>query len=456
MSEKGRRDFLKSLAWVGAGATCAGNMVGFRSAGAGVLAGTGIPEMKYAPLKTVKVGIIGLGMRGPSAVQRLSMIPGVEIVALCDLIKNRAERQRNWLVGKKKKAPAVYGGTEEAWKALCDRDDINLVYITTPWKLHTPMCLYAMEHGKHAVSEVPIAVTVEECWQIVETSERTRRHCMMLENCCYGDSELFALMLCRKGVLGQIVHGEGGYLHSLADLKMNRNGYQGMWRLKFSEEHDGDPYPTHGLGPICMCMDINRGDKMDYLVSVSSGQFGLSEFANQHFGKNDSRSKASYKLGDVNTTIIKTSKGRTIMVQHNTTTARPYSRINSITGTKGILSDYPLRVALGHGWMNNTRLNELHKQYLHPLWKRAGDIARKQGGHGGMDFLMDLRLCYCLQNGLPLDISVYDSATWSSLVELSERSTLNKGQSVEVPDFTRGAWKTTKPWDIISLPESFI
>ena len=456
MNSQGRRDFLKNLTWMGAAASCVGPMAGFKSVEGAGLDGKGVMGVRFAPLKTVKVGVIGLGRRGPSAVHRLSVIPGVEIVAVCDLIRERAEKQRKWLVGKGRREPFVYGGSKDAWKALCDRDDINLVYVATPWKLHAPMCLYAMGAGKHVACEVPIALTVEECWHLVEVSEKSGRHCMMLENCCYGPGELFALMLCRAGVLGQLVHGEGAYLHSLANLKMRRNGYQGMWRLKFSEEHDGDPYPTHGLGPVCQYMDINRGDKMDYLVSVSSGQFGLTEFAREHFGKEDGRTRTPYKLGDVNTTVIKTSRGRTIMVQHNTTTTRPYSRINSITGTKGMLSDYPLRVALGHEWLDAGAFKDLRRKYQHPLWKQAGELARRVGGHGGMDFLMDLRLCYCLQKGLPLDIDVYDSVSWSCLVELTEISALKRGCSVEVPDFTRGAWKTAKPLDIVSIPKAFI
>ena len=237
-------------------------------------------------------------------------------------------------------------------------------------------------------------------------------------------------------------------------MEKGNGGYQGMWRLEFSKEHNGNPYPTHGLGPICQYMNINRGDKMDYLVSVSSDQFGLSEFARDHFGAEDERTRWEYKLGDQNTTIIRTNRGRTIMVQHNTTNERPYSRINTIQGTKGILSDYPLRVALApnsHSWMKNEELAELMQKYCHPLWDKSGDTAKKVGGHGGMDFLMDLRLCHCLQNGLPLDIDVYDSVLWSSLVPLTEQSVLKRGQSVDVPDFTRGAWRTAKPLGIVGV-----
>ena len=451
---QGRRDFLKGLAFAGAGATVLSQAGGCASMPQARIKGMALMGARYAPLPTVKVGIIGLGMRGPGAVQRLSQIPGVEIVAVCDKHTDRAEKWKKWLVGKGKKEPKVYSGSEEAWKGLCDSADVNLVYITTPWKLHTPMALYAMKAGKHAVSEVPIAVTIDECWSLVETAEKTRRHCMMLENCCYGPSELFALRLCREGVLGTLVHGEGAYIHDLRSLKMDDNGYMDMWRLKFSEEHDGNPYPTHGLGPICQYMNINRGDKMDYLVSVNSDQFGLTEYARTTFGPDSAKARQLYRLGDMSTTVIKTNKGRTILVQHDTTSARPYSRLNLISGTKGVLSDYPLRVALApnsHSWMNDEELAKLQEKYQHPLWKQVGDLAQKVGGHGGMDFIMDYRLCHCLQKGLPLDIDVYDSVLWSSLVELTERSTQNRGASVEVPDFTRGAWRTAEPLGIVTI-----
>jgi Predicted dehydrogenases and related proteins len=454
MLKRGRRGFLKDLAMMGAGVAAGSQLTGCRTFFAPGAKGSAIMGAHYAPLDKVRIGIIGVGARGGGAVHRLINVPGAEIVAISDLYSDRAENHAKWLQSKGRPMPKLYAGTPDAWKGLCDSDEVNLVYITTPWKLHTPMALYAMRAGKHAVSEVPIAVTIDECWELVETAEKEQRHCMMLENCCYGESEMFALMLCRNGVLGELVHGEGAYLHNLADYKMSRTGYQGMWRLEFSKEHDGNPYPTHGLGPICQYMNINRGDKMDYLVSVSSGQFGLTEFARDHFGAEDERTRWEYKLGDQNTTVIRTNRGRTIMVQHNTTNERPYSRINLIQGTKGILSDYPLRVALApnsHSWMKDEDLAQLMKKYCHPLWDKSGEMAKKVGGHGGMDFLMDLRLCHCLTNGLPLDIDVYDSVLWSSLVPLTERSVLKRGQSVDVPDFTRGAWRTAKPLGIVGV-----
>jgi len=448
-----RRDFLFGSACMGLGAAA---MATQTTSCVTLSPGTSksVMGLKTKAIPVIKVGIVGLGQRGPGAVDRLSKIEGVEIVAVCDLIKDRAERQKDKLVKAGKKEPKVFGGTLESWKAMVELNEINLIYNCTPWHWHTPISVYAMKAGKHTVSEIPAALTVDECWELVETSEKTQQHYMMLENCCYGENEMLALMLCRQNVLGTLVHGEGAYIHDLRGLKFSKSGYQGMWRLEYSKNHTGCPYPMHGLGPIAQYMNINRGDKFEFLTSVSSNQFGMSEYALQKYGKDSPEALQSYKLGDMSTTIIKTFNGRTIMVQHDTTSPRPYSRINTISGTKGILSDYPLRIALdpkAHGWMDDKQLNEVKGKYTHPLWKKSGDFAKKVGGHGGMDFLMDLRLCYCLQNGLPLDMDVYDAASWSCLLELTERSTLKRGATMDIPDFTRGGWKTAEPLGIVTV-----
>ena len=419
--------------------------------------GVCLAGFRAPPIESVRIGVIGMGHRGSAAVARLAKVPNANVVAVADLYEDRTVRQAKQLLALGKPLPTTYFGDKDAWRKLCEFKSVDLVYICTPWLWHTPMAVYAMQCGKHAVTEVPAAVTVEQCWQLVDTAEETRRHCMMLENCCYGENEMLALMLCRKGVLGELVHGEGAYLHDLRDSKLKTEtdgGYQGQWRLEWSKQHTGNPYPTHGLGPICQYMDINRGDRFEYLVSVSSDQFGLTEAAAKKYGRNSVQGKTVYKLGDMNTTLIRTYRGKTIMVQHNTTSPRPYSRINTITGTKGTLADYPLRVALepnAHEWMDDKALAALKAKYTHPLWTSCGDAAKMAGGHGGMDFLMDLRLCHCLKNGLPLDIDVYDTALWSSLVELTENSVLRNGKPVGVPDFTRGGWKTADPLDIVTV-----
>lgn len=406
------------------------------------------------PIKTVRIGFIGLGQRGPDAVRRMMKLEGVEIKALCDLLPERVKAVNVNVKKEGRPEAAEYSG-EEGWKKLCERDDIDLVYTCTPWRLHTLICVYAMKHGKHTATEVPAALTIKDCWELVNTSETTRRHCMMLENCCYDFFELATLNMARQDLFGEIIHGECAYLHDLRSLKFDKKtGYQGMWRLKEAMKHTGNLYPTHGLGPVAQIMNINAGDRMDYLTSMSTNQFGMSIYANETFCKDSPETKEKYKLGDMNTTLIRTFKGHTIMIQHDTTSPRPYSRIHLLSGTKGIAMKYPEELLAfepsAHSWLSKEKYQEYMNKYEHPLSKRIGELAKKVGGHGGMDFIMDYRLIYCLRNGHPLDQSVYDGATWSSIVELSEISTTNKSKSVEVPDFTRGAWKKAKPWGIIS------
>ena len=446
-----RRDFLKGTAWMGATAALAGCVSSAAKLCRGAMSGFAAPAVKK-----VRIGHVGLGMRGPGAVQRMAAIPGVEIAALCDLYPERVGRMQKWLKENGKPSAREYSG-EEGYKALCE-SDLDLVYVTTPWKLHTPMALYAMEHGKHVAIEVPSAMTIDDCWALVETSERTRRHCMQLENCCYGEIEMLTLNLVRQGMLGELVHAEGAYIHDLRELNFldpAKGGYQGYWRLKWNTEHTGNPYATHGLLPLMQAMNVNRGDRFDYLTSISTRQIGMDAYARAKFGDDSWQARLHPRLGDMNTTVIRTVNGKTIMVQHDVTSARPYSRINLVSGTQGILNDYPFRIALAekpgaaaHAWFDEKRAAEIRETYKHPLWKKAGELAKKVGGHGGMDFLMDLRLCYCLQNGLPLDMDVYDLATSCSLAELTERSATNRGASQDVPDFTCGGWKTAKPLGI--------
>lgn len=407
------------------------------------------------PLEKVRIGFIGLGMRGPEAVERMMQIEGVEIKALCDIYPERVKAVNEKVTKSGRDAAIEYFGSEEIWMKMCERDDIDLIYSCTPWQWHASNAIYAMKQGKHVAVEVPIATTLKDCWDIVQTAEETRKHCMMLENCCYDFFELTTLNMERNGLLGEIIHAEAAYIHDLRWLKFDKEkGYQGMWRLKFSEKHTGNLYPTHGLGPVAQIMNINRGDRMEYLNSMSTNQFGMSLYAVEKFGKDSPEAKQSYKLGDMNTTLVRTAKGHTIMIQHDTTSPRPYSRIHLISGTKGIAQKWPQqKIALepnAHQWLKDDEFNKLMKEYEHPLSKRIGEKAREVGGHGGMDFIMDFRLIECLRNGLPLDQDVYDGVTWSSLVELSEISVKNKSKSIELPDFTRGAWKTTKPLEIIN------
>ncbi|MDR0796488.1 MAG: Gfo/Idh/MocA family oxidoreductase [Tannerella sp.] len=415
--------------------------------------GKSVLGLRCNRIPTVRIGVVGLG-RGGGAVERLAQIAGTEIVALCDLIPERMTGSQASLKKNGRKEAVAYSKTDD-WKKMCERNDIDLIYNATPWELHVPIALYAMDHGKHVAIEVPAALTLNDCWALVDKAEEKQLHCMMLENCCYDFFELATLNMARQGVLGEIIHAEGAYIHDLRKSKFD--GYYNHWRLEFSKHHTGNPYPTHGLGPIAQIMGINQGDRMDYLSSVSTNQFGLSLYAKNNL-KEDERITLSerYKLGDMNTTIIHTAKGKSLMIQHDTTSPRPYSRIHLVQGTKGMAVKYPdEKIAIqpdSHDFMKEGQQKELLAKYEHPLSKYIGEQARKVGGHGGMDFIMDWRLIYCLQNGYPLDQSVYDAASWSCIVELSERSVLSK-RTVSIPDFTRGAWEDYKPWPVIDMKE---
>jgi hypothetical protein len=401
-------------------------------------------------LETVRIGFIGLGNRGPGAVDRMNHIEGVEIKALCDIRPERIDFVKKQLAGSIHQ-PFCYTGTEDGWKKLCERDDIDLVYIATPWYLHTPMAVYALNHGKHVCTEVPAATTLEECWQLVEASERNRRHCMMLENCCYDFFELLTLNMARQGFFGEIIHGEGAYIHDLLEGNFSKTKYYKLWRLK-QNYRKGNLYPTHGLGPICQIMNINRGDQMDFLVSVSGDDFMMAEMARKLAANDEFYKEFADKTyrGNINTTTIKTMKGRTIMVQHDVSSPRPYSRIHLVSGTKAVASKYPepARISKGHEWVSAEEMKELEQKYAPKIVTKIGELAKKVGGHGGMDFMMDWRTIDCLRNGLPLDQDVYDAALWSSIAPLSEFSVANRSESIDVPDFTCGSWKNNQPVDI--------
>jgi predicted dehydrogenase len=451
-----RRDFIKTTGLVGLSMTS----VGIVNVKANDLEPTATTQrtQKFnmcgyaAPkIETVRIGFVGLGNRGPGAVNRMNKIDGVDIKALCDIRPERANAVMKSLEGSIHK-PDVYTGKEDEWKKMCDRADIDLIYIATPWSLHAPMAVYAMNQGKHVCIEVPAAKTLDECWQLVETSERTRKHCIILENCCYDFFELLTLNMARQGLLGEIIHGEGAYNHDLLVANFKKETYYDMWRLK-ENMRNGNLYPTHGLGPVAQVLDINRGDRMDYLVATSSNDFSMSAMAKDLAAKDDFYKEYANKTyrGNMNVTTIRTEKGKTIMLQHDVSSPNIYSRIFKINGTKGSVLKYPdpPRIAFGdEKWIDEVEFKKLEEQYQPPIIKRIGELAKQVGGHGGMDFLMDWRTIDCLRNGLPVDMDAYDAALWSSIAPLSERSVANRSKSIDIPDFTGGSWKTNKPVDI--------
>ncbi|HSH81458.1 MAG TPA: Gfo/Idh/MocA family oxidoreductase [Herpetosiphonaceae bacterium] len=389
----------------------------------------------------VRAGLMGAGMRGMSLLGNLLAIEGVQVTAIYDPVPLNGERARRRVVDAGQPAPALYTGGEEGYQALCGRDDIDLVYISTPWELHVPMAVCAMEHGKHAAVEVPAATTIEGCWRLVDTAERTRQHCVMLENCCYGYNEMLVNRMVHAGLFGEVTHGEAAYIHDLREPLLADAGMS-TWRRGPHMTRNGNLYPTHGLGPVAWYMDIDRGDRFDYLVSVSSTARGLTEFRDRHVPPGDPKRQERYICGDMNTSIIKTVRGRTILLQHDVVTPRPYDRNNLIAGPKGIFRDYPPRIYIdgqagGEEWAT---IDTFKDEYEDPLWKQQGMLAREVGGHGGMDFLMNYRLIQCMREGLQPDMDVYDAAAWSVPGPLSDQSVAQGSAPVPFPDFTRGRW----------------
>lgn len=405
-------------------------------------------------METVRVGFIGVGQRGSGHVKHFCHLEGVEIVAICDTDTAVLDSSIAFVAEQGLKTPARYSGSEKSYLKLLSRKDIDIVIISTPWEWHAPMAIDTMESGKHAFVEVPLALTVEECWQIVNTAEKTQKNCMMMENVNYGRDELMVLNMVRQGVFGELLHGEAAYIHELRWQMKELNQKTGSWRTYWHTKRNGNLYPTHGLGPVSQYMNINRGDRFDYLTSMSSPALGRALYAQREFPKDHERNQLNYINGDINTSLIKTVNGRTIMVQHDTTTPRPYSRHNLIQGTNGVFAGFPNRIAIEKGGNGDFHkwdmdMSKWYDKYDHPLWQRMGQEAERNGGHGGMDFLMLWRMVYCLRNGEALDQDVYDGAAWSVVNILSEESVNNRSNSVNFPDFTRGAWKTGKPLGII-------
>ncbi len=435
-----RRSFLKKSSILGAGVVLSPLLAEKRKQP------STLPGVKIAaPIEIVRIGFVGVGGMGSAHCRNLLGIEGAELRAICDIVPEKVERVQKLFVDAGKKKPAAYTRGEYDFKRMCERDDLDLIITATPWKWHVPVAVAAMRTGKHMAIEVPAAITLDGCWELVETAEKEEKYCVMLENCCYDRSELAVLNMVRKGMFGELVHGAGGYLHDLRALKFSKKG-EGLWRTDHSVKRDGNLYPTHGLGPIAECMDINRGNNFEYLISMSTKSRGLQEFADKEFGEDSPQGKMNFKLGDVNVSLIKTYKGETITVYHDCNLPRPYSRINMIQGTRGIFEGYPDRIYIeGVSWTNDKweDFDRYLHDYKHPLWKEKGKDATG-AGHGGMDYLEDFRLIDALRKGRLPDMDVYDAALWSSVSQLSELSVASKGKPVQFPDFTRGAWKTNE------------
>lgn len=414
-------------------------------------------------IPNIRAAFIGVGARGPGHLKFFAGLEGTEVVAVSDLYEDLAERAKKMAEeigkGQRHKAIKTYFGEENTWKKMLQEIQADVVFISTNWANHAPMAIASMKAGAHAFVEVPIAITLEEMWAIVDTSESTQKHCMMMENVNYSRDELLFLNMCRQGVIGNILHGEAAYIHELRFQMEEQERGTGSWRTHHYANRNGNLYPTHGLGPVAQYMNLGRQeDTFSSLVSFSTPAMGREMYAKKNYAEDHKWNKLSYKGGDLNTSIIQTNLGRTILVQWDETSPRPYSRLNLIQGTKGTLAGFPTRVALEggvpgvskdhHSWVQGEGLQALYEKYDHPLYKRLNS-STKNSGHGGMDGMMMYRIVECLQKGLPLDQNVYEGCWWSAVAPLSERSVASGGAPQNFPDFTRGNWKNTLPLDIV-------
>jgi predicted dehydrogenase len=417
--------------------------------------GKSVIDLKVAPIKQVRVGFIGIGARGSGHVtQFAALFPDkARVTALCDIQPERAEKAAAKLKASGQDA-VTYSGKIDSWKDMVKRDDIDLVVISTPWRDHVPMAVYAMKQGKHVVIEVPAALTINECWQLVNTAEETQRNCMMMENVCYGDEELWVLNMVQKEVFGTLTYAEAAYIHNLTDLMLSEKGYYDFWRLKENIAHDGNLYPMHGLGPVAQYLEILRGDRFEHIVSMSSLEASLSESIKKlPSGHPYSGFKGTIRHGDMNTSMIKTNRGRMITLKHDVVSPRPYDRINALAGTHAYHQGYPSRLSIidkGHEFLKEADYSEYKSKYKHPIWDKLKKEIEIHGGHGGMDFVLIYRIVDALNNGRPMDMDVYDASTWSAVIPLSEVS-VNKGNiPVKFPDFTRGKWKEKRELGIMT------
>jgi predicted dehydrogenase len=446
--DTGRRAFIRA-----AGALLGASMVSGRpdTTQAEPQTPGGAPAKPFAapPIQEVRIGFVGVGGQGSSHVRNFLHIAGCRVVAVCDIVEERVKLMQKWTKDAGFAEPTGYSRGPHDFERMCETEQLDLVFNATPWEWHVPVCTSAMKNGKHAATEVPAAMSIEDCWQLVEGAEKYRKHCVMMENCNYDRPEMMVYNMVRQGLFGEIINAAGAYMHDLRAIKFANTG-EGLWRRAWAEKMNGNLYPTHGLGPVANCLDINRGDRFEYLVSMSGPSRGLQIWAKDHFPEGAPQRSEKYVLGDVNLSLIKTAKGRTIFVGHNTNSPRPYSRINLVQGTKGMFQGYPDRVYI-EGVSPNDQWEDAKtylQKYDHPLWAELPKDA-KGAGHGGMDYLEDYRLIKCLCEGKPTDMNVYDAASLSAVVHLSTQSNAKKSAPMDFPDFTKGAWKTNPPLEIV-------
>jgi predicted dehydrogenase len=396
----------------------------------------------------MRIGFVGVGDRGSYHLDVLLGMDSVEIKALCDVDEGYLYRARKWVMDAGKPEPALYSGKTD-YLRLCQRDDIDLVVNSTPWQYHAPVCVAAMLAGKHATTEVPAAITLDECWELVETAEKTRKHCVMLEQSCFSPERMAIMNMAQQGVFGELLHAAGGYVHDLRLVKFDPE--REPWRLQHSIDRNANHYPTHPMGPIAWWLNINRGDKFEYLVSMSTKARCLNDFAAHFYGDRHPYASLKMACGDVNTTLLLTAEGKTVTLHHDTNTPHPQTDELRLQGTRGLYSSNLNAVYIEgrspkpHTW---EPLEKYAKEYEHPLWKGFDEAAfKKTRGHGSGPRVpvMWKRLLHALRTGGQPDQNVYDAVTWSAVSPLTERSVAAKSRPVDFPDFTRDKWKSTPP-----------
>ena len=440
-----RRDFVKTMALAGTAAAM-------------------MPKSLFSsPVvnKQIKLGFVGTGMRGQWMLWLAAKYPEVQIPAICDIDDGMIESALKILKDAGKPYPRIYKNGDEDFRNMVANEDLDGVYIATPWEWHHTMAIAAMKNGINVGTEVPAALTVRDCWDLVNTSEKTGMNCMIMENVCYRRDIMAVLNMVRQGLFGELLHCQGGYQHDLRHVKFNdgKNPYGGgvefgekgysesKWRTQHSVDRNGDLYPTHGLGPVSTMLDINRGNRMVYLTSTATQSRGLHNYIVDNGGPDHPNANMEFKLGDVVTTVIKCDNGQTIMLSHDTNSPRPYSLNYRVQGTKGIWMVDNNSIYIegmspeAHKWEPDETYME---KYDHPLWKRFEDQATGSG-HGGMDFFILRAFVESLKRNVTPPIDVYDAVSMSVICPLSEKSIRLNSTSVKIPDFTRGRWKNNQP-----------
>lgn len=444
MSKKiNRRDFIKTTATASAAATV-------------------MPTSLFSSQanKRVKMGFMGTGMRGQWVLMLAAKYPEVDIPAICDIDDGMIESALQILKDAGKPEPHVYKNGPEDFLNMVQNETLDGVYIATPWEWHHPMAIAAMKNGMHVGTEVPAALTVDDCWDLVNVSERTGKLCMIMENVCYRRDVMAVLNMVQQGIFGELLHCQGGYQHDLRHVKFNDgiNPYGGgvefgekgfseaKWRTQHSVDRNGDLYPTHGLGPVSTMLDINRGNRMVHLTSTATQSRGLHKYIVDQGGPDHPNADVDFKCGDIVTTVIKCANGQTIMLSHDTNNPRPYSLNFRVQGTNGIWQKDAQSIYIegtspeSHRWESEDQYLE---KYDHPLWKKFEDQA-SGSGHGGMDFFILRAFIETLKGGDPV-IDVYDAVSMSVICPLSEKSIRLGSTAVKIPDFTRGKWGKNKP-----------